>query len=40
MKIKYYPDTDTLYIDLADRASTESQEVADAVVVDYDDTAR
>ena len=37
MKIKYYPESDSLYIDLASRTSSESQEVADGVVVDYDD---
>lgn len=36
MKISYYPETDSLYIDLARRPSSESQEVADGVVVDYD----
>lgn len=37
MKLEYFEDTDTLYIDLARRPSSESQEVADGVVVDYDD---
>jgi len=36
VKISYYPETDSLYIDLARRPSSESQEVADGVVVDYD----
>ncbi|MEZ4753451.1 MAG: DUF2283 domain-containing protein [Bdellovibrionota bacterium] len=38
MKIKYYPESDSLYIDLSSRKSSESQEVADGVVVDYDET--
>ena len=36
MKIDYFPETDTLYIDLTSRPSVESQEIADGVVVDYD----
>jgi len=36
MKLNYYPDTDSLYIDLADRSSTESKEVSEGVVLDYD----
>jgi len=36
MKLNYYPDTDSLYIDLADRSSTESKEVSEGVILDYD----
>jgi uncharacterized protein YuzE len=36
MKLNYYPDTDSLYIDLAQRPSAESREVSDGVVLDYD----
>jgi uncharacterized protein YuzE len=36
MKLNYYPETDSLYIDLAERSSTESKEVSDGVVLDYD----
>lgn len=36
MKLNYYPDTDSLYIDLSERPSTESREVSDGVVLDYD----
>jgi len=36
MKLSYYPDTDSLYIDLADRSSTESKEVSEGIVLDYD----
>jgi uncharacterized protein YuzE len=36
MKMSYYPDTDSLYIDLVDRASVESREVSEGVVLDYD----
>ena len=36
MKLNYYPETDSLYIDLASRPSAESQEVSEGVVLDYD----
>lgn len=36
MKVKYYQTTDSLYIDLSDRPSTDSQEIAEGVVLDYD----
>ena len=36
MKLNYYPETDSLYIDLAERSSAECKEVSDGVVLDYD----
>ena len=36
MKLKYYPDTDSLYIDLTEKTSTNSREVSEGVVLDYD----
>jgi uncharacterized protein YuzE len=36
MKLNYFPDTDSLYIDLSQRPSVESQEVSEGVVLDYD----
>ncbi|MHC4206001.1 MAG: DUF2283 domain-containing protein [Planctomycetota bacterium] len=36
MKLNYYPETDSLYIDLAERSSAESREVSEGVVLDYD----
>ncbi len=36
MKFKYYPDTDSLYIDLSSKPSVESREVSEGVVLDYD----
>ena len=36
MKINYYPETDSLYIDFAERPSTESREVSEGIVLDYD----
>lgn len=37
MKINYYPDTDSLYIDLSHKTSVESREVSDGVALDYDE---
>ena len=36
MKLNYYPETDSLYIDFSSRPSAESREVSDGVVLDYD----
>ena len=36
MKMNYYKETDSLYIDLASRSSVESREVSAGVVLDYD----
>jgi len=36
MKIHYYPETDSLYIDFAEKPSADSQEVAPGVVLDFD----
>jgi uncharacterized protein YuzE len=36
MKLRYYVDTDSLYIDLAERASADSREVTPGVVLDFD----
>jgi uncharacterized protein YuzE len=37
MKLSYYPETDSLYIDLSLRPSSESREVSEGVVLDYDE---
>ncbi len=37
MRIKYYKDTDSLYIDLSEKSSKESLEVAPGIVVDFDE---
>lgn len=37
MKLNYYPETDSLYIDLSERPSVESREISEGVVLDYDD---
>lgn len=36
MKVRYYPETDSLYIELKGAASAESYEVCDGLVVDLD----
>lgn len=37
MKLHYYPETDSLYINLSGRASVDSDEVAPGVVLDFDE---
>jgi uncharacterized protein YuzE len=36
MRISYYPDTDSLYIDLSEQPSAESREISEGIVLDYD----
>jgi len=36
MRLKYYPDTDSLYIDLSGKVSADSKEISEGVVLDYD----
>jgi uncharacterized protein YuzE len=36
MKFHYYPETDTLYIDLSQKTSIDSQEVAPGIILDFD----
>jgi len=36
MKLNYYAETDSLYIDLAEKQSVESREISEGVVLDYD----
>lgn len=36
MKLNYYAETDSLYIDLSERPSVESREITQGVVLDYD----
>jgi uncharacterized protein YuzE len=40
MKIHYYAETDSLYIDLAERPGADSREVAAGVVADFDEDGR
>ena len=36
MRLHYYPETDSLYIELNEKPGADSQEVADGVVLDVD----
>lgn len=36
IRLSYYADTDSLYIDLSEKPSVESREVSEGVVLDYD----
>lgn len=38
MRVNYYPDTDSLYIDLSEKTSAESREISEGVVLDYDES--
>ncbi len=40
MKLHYYPDTDSLYIDLNAKPSADSREIAEGLVVDFDSDGR
>ncbi len=35
MKLSYFPDTDSLYIDLSEEPSVESREISEGIVLDY-----
>jgi len=36
VKLNYYAETDSLYIDLSEQTSAESREVSEGIVLDYD----
>jgi uncharacterized protein YuzE len=36
MKLNYYPETDSLYIDLSEHPSAKSEEISEGIVLDYD----
>ncbi len=36
MKLNYYPETDSLYIDLSEKPGVDSKEISEGVVLDYD----
>jgi uncharacterized protein YuzE len=36
VKLNYYPETDSLYIDLSEKTSVESREISEGIVLDYD----
>jgi len=35
MRLNYYPETDSLYIDLSEQASAESREISEGIILDY-----
>ena len=36
MELSYYPETDSLYIDLSEQPSVENQEISEGIFLDYD----
>ena len=36
MRLNYYPETDSLYIDFSTTPSVESREISEGIVLDYD----
>jgi uncharacterized protein YuzE len=36
MRIEYFPETDTLHIDLAERVAADSLEIGEGIVIDVD----
>lgn len=40
MKIEYFPETDSLYIDLADRPGTATREIGEGIILDLDEHGR
>ncbi len=40
MKIEYFPETDNLYIDLADRPGADTREIEEGIVLDVDEHGR
>ena len=40
MRLNYYPETDSLYINLSEQPSVESQEISEGILLDYDAESR
>lgn len=40
MKIEYFPETDSLYIDLVDRPGTDTREIEEGIILDIDEQGR
>ncbi len=40
MKIEYFPETDSLYIDLSDRPGADTREIEEGIVLDIDEDGR
>lgn len=36
MKFNYYPETDSLYIELSVKESVDSKEIAEGIIIDFD----
>jgi len=36
VKLNYYPETDSLYIDLSEKSSVETKEISEGILLDYD----
>ena len=36
MRLNYYPETDSLYVNLSEQPSVESQEISEGILLDYD----
>ena len=36
MRLNYYKETDSLYIDLSSKQSSESREISEGIILDYD----
>jgi len=39
VRIECFPDTDTLYVELAERPGADAREIGDGIVIDVDDEA-
>lgn len=40
MKIEYFPETDSLYIELADRPGADTREIEEGIVLDIDENGK
>jgi uncharacterized protein YuzE len=40
MKIEYFPETDSLYIELADRPGSDTREIEEGIIIDIDEQGR
>jgi uncharacterized protein YuzE len=40
MKVNYYKDTDSMYIDLSEKPSADSREISKGIVLDFDSDGR
>ena len=36
MRLEYFPDTDTIYIDINETTSVDSKEISNGIVLDFD----